>query len=66
MATAIADLFALLKDIPSGTWVAISEEQNIVLSFGADAQADLHEARDKGEKQPLMMRVPDGQAAMFL
>ena len=66
MATAVADLSGLLKGIPSGAWVAISEGQNKVLSFGADAQAVLNEAHTKGEKHPLITRVPDQQASMFL
>jgi hypothetical protein len=66
MATAVADLAGLLKGIPSGAWVAISESQNRVLAYGADAQAVLCEAQEKGEQHPLILRVPDQAAAMFL
>jgi Family of unknown function (DUF5678) len=66
MATAVADLASLLKGIPSGAWVAISERENRVLAYGADAQAVLHESEQKGENHPLIIRVPDQNAAMFL
>lgn len=59
MATVVADLFELLKGIPAGAWVAISERQHSVLAYGADAQAVLSEAQTKGEDQPLIVRVRD-------
>jgi hypothetical protein len=66
MATAVADMSGLLKGIPSGAWVAISEKQHKVIAFGVDPQAVLSEAHLKGEGHPLIMRVPDQAAAMFL
>jgi hypothetical protein len=66
MATAVLDLVGLLKDIPLGAWVAISEAENKVLSFGLDPQAVLDEARDKGEPHPLIVKVPDQSISMFL
>jgi hypothetical protein len=66
MATTIADLSDLLKGIPAGAWVAISEQQHKAIAFGVDAQAVLNEAQQKGEKLPLMVRVPDRDTAMFL
>jgi hypothetical protein len=65
MATVITDLPDLLKGIPAGAWVAISELQNKALAFGFDAQAVLNEARQKGERLPLMVRVPEQNLAMF-
>jgi hypothetical protein len=66
MATTVADLPELLKGIPAGVWVAISESQNKALAYGLDAQAVQNEARQKGEPQPLMVRVPEQSMAMFL
>jgi hypothetical protein len=45
MATTVADLPDLLKGIPAGAWVAISEEQHKVIAYGVDAQAVHNEAR---------------------
>ncbi len=66
MATKIADLSELLKGMPAGAWVAISERLHKAIAFGVDAQAVLNEARKKGENLPLMVRVPDQNSAMFL
>jgi len=66
MASTITDLPELLKGIPPGAWVAISESQNRALAFGVDAQTVHDEARQMGEDQPLMVRVPDQMLAMFL
>jgi hypothetical protein len=65
MATAVADLAGLLKGIPSGAWVAISEKGRTVIAYGPDAQQVLSDAKDRGEDHPLIVRVPDQNAAMF-
>jgi hypothetical protein len=66
MTTTVADLAGLLKEIPPGAWVAISEEKHSVIAYGADAQAVFSEAKEKGEEQPLIVRVPEQATAMFL
>lgn len=66
MATATLDFSRLLKDIPAGAWVAISQHNERVLAFGADMQQVLAEAREKGEKEPLILKVPDRQEILFL
>jgi hypothetical protein len=66
MATTVADLPELLKGFSPGTWVAISEKQNKALAYGIDLQVVFDEAQQKGENQPLMVRVPDQHLAMFL
>lgn len=66
MPATVEDLPELLKGIPPGAWVAISESQNKALAYGVDPQAVQSEARQKGEPNPLMVRVPDQIMAMFL
>jgi hypothetical protein len=65
MATAVVDLPGLLKGIPSGAWVAISERMNSVLSYGPDAQEVLRKAKEQHEDLPLIVRVPDQRSSMF-
>jgi tRNA A37 threonylcarbamoyladenosine synthetase subunit TsaC/SUA5/YrdC len=65
MTSAVADLSDLLRNIPSGAWVAISESKNAVMAYGPDAQEVLREAKERGEENPLIFRVPDQVAAMF-
>jgi len=66
MATAVVDLSDLLKGIPSGAWVAISEKDNSILAYGADAQEVIREAKSKGVAVPLIVRKPDQNSVMFL
>jgi len=66
MPATAADLPELLRGIPPGVWVAISERQNKVLSYGTDLEAAHDEAQQKGEQMPLMVRVPEQNMAMFL
>jgi hypothetical protein len=66
MATTVVELEDLLKGIPSGAWVAISVGKHEVVAFGADAQAVFSQAQESGEEHPLIVRVPDQPAAMFL
>jgi hypothetical protein len=66
MTTAVLNLGGLLKGIPAGDWAAISERQNLVLSYGADAQVVLSEAENKGEAHPLIVRVPEQESSLFL
>ena len=66
MATSIVDLSEILKGIPLGAWVAISEAQHRVIAYGVDPQAVLNEAHSKGENNPLIVRIPDQNAALYL
>jgi len=54
----------ILKGIPPGAWVAV--EQYRVVAYGADMQKVLAEARSKGVRDPLMVKVPNKQETLFL
>lgn len=66
MATALIHLTELLKSVPPGAWVAISEEEEKVVAYGADIQQVIAAAHGKGLKQPLIVKVPDRQEILFL
>ena len=63
MAAVAIDFSDLLKGIPPGAWVAVSHYQ--VVAYGADMQQVLAEARQKGVQEPLILKVPDRQEALF-
>lgn len=65
MVASIADLLALTKGLPAGVWAAISVRRQVVLAYGADAEAVLTEAKSKGEDSPLILRVLDRAMPMF-
>ena len=60
------DLSMLLKDIPLGAWVAVSQDGQRVVAFGADVRTVLEEAIDKGERDPIMLRIPENSTSLFL
>ena len=66
MATAPLDLASILKGIPEGEWVAISEKNQEVVAYSADFQTALNHAHEMGETDPLLMRVPDQSSILFL
>jgi len=64
MAAGAIDFRDILKDIPAGAWVAV--ELYRVIAYGADMQQVLAEARRKGVQNPIIVKVPDRQEALFL
>ena len=66
MATATIDYSALLKGLPPGAWVAISEEKNEVIAYAADLQTVIEKAEQAGELDPLITRVPEQSSVLFL
>lgn len=64
MSTIFTNFAEILQKVPAGDWVAISEQQRTAIAYGADARAVLNEARIKGERLPLMVRVPESNTAL--
>jgi len=56
----------LLRNLPAGAWVAISERLNKVVAYGAEVRAVLDDARAQGEHDPLIVRVPEQAGMLFL
>jgi hypothetical protein len=66
MATIPLDFTAILKGVPEGAWVAISEKTQEVVAYAADFQTALNRAHEMGERDPLIMRVPEQSSVLFL
>jgi hypothetical protein len=64
MAALAINLSDILKDVPAGAWVAL--EKYRVVAYGSDMQKVLAEARAKGIREPLIVKVPDRQESLFL
>lgn len=61
------NLTELLKDLPRGAWVAISRVVPArVLAVGSDIRKVQEEAIASGEKDPLIVRVPETLALVML
>jgi hypothetical protein len=57
---------ALLEGIAPGTWVAISEGQDRVVSTGETIDEALQNASQNGEPHPFVIRIPEENSAMIL
>ena len=53
----VEDLSKILKPY-SNEWVALSKERDRVVSNGKNLEKVVKEAKDKGEKHPVVTKVP--------
>ena len=60
------DIQALTADVPRGSWVAISSNYDRCVAFGKSVEDVIRKSAAKGEPEPLVVRVPEAEAALFL
>jgi len=63
---AVTDLASIFANVPPGAWAAISSDEKRVLSYDADFGEAMRKAKEMGEEEPIMMRVPEKDAALIL
>jgi hypothetical protein len=56
----------LLSGLAPGTWAAISSDQEAVIGTGQTMEEALEAARQKGETEPYIIRVPFEESALIL
>jgi len=56
----------LLVGIEPGKWVAVSEDQEKVVAVGQSVEEVLKRAREAGEENPFVIRVPLKNSALML
>ena len=56
----------LLSGIPSGRWVAVSQDQKKVVGTGRTVKEALRKAEANGEKQAFITRIPNKNLALIL
>jgi hypothetical protein len=66
MAPAVYDFGELLKDVPPGAWVAISQDEQRVVAYAAEMRDALSKAKELGEEYPIIFRVPQSAVAFVL
>jgi hypothetical protein len=65
--SATKDISALLAAVPKGSWAALSNDEERVVAYAADLQDALKLAHEKGEADPVVIRVPDaGNVSLLL
>lgn len=65
MAPMVHDFGKLLEGIPRGAWVAISQNEDCVLAYAAELKDAIRKAREQGEPNPVVVRVPQSPAAFL-
>ena len=64
---AIKDVWKLLANVPGGAWVALSADEERVVSYDADLQTAVRKAHESGEANPVVIRAPlDSDAKSLL
>jgi hypothetical protein len=66
MAPPVTDLGELLKDVPPGAWVAISQDEQRVVAYAAEMRDALSQAKELGEECAIVFRVPPFPASFVL
>lgn len=62
----LKELPQLLAGIPKGAWVALSADEERVVAYGAELQEVLQKAKETGEQDPIVIRVPETIGAALL
>jgi len=63
---AVKDVSKLIAGVPKGAWVALSKDEERVVAYAAELQEALKKAKDAGENDPVVMRVPEADGATLL
>ena len=60
------DIEKLTEGVPRGRWVAIASTPDRRVATGADLDEAIRNARAAGTDEPLVIRVPESDAALIL
>lgn len=63
---AVKDISKLLADVPKGAWVALSKNQERVIAYAAELEEVLRKAKEAGEDDPIITRVPEVETATLI
>lgn len=62
----VKDVSKLLIGIPKGAWVALSKDEERVVAYAAELQEAIRKAKDAGENDPVVIRVPESSSATLI
>jgi hypothetical protein len=60
------DFGELLEGVPAGAWVAISSDEKRVVAYAAEMREAIRDAQERGEENPIILRVPLSPGAFLL
>jgi len=59
------DMTQVLKDAPAGEWIALSKDRSEILGTGKTLQQAIEAAKNKGEADPIVLKVPSVNALIL-
>ena len=65
MSTTTRDLKRLLEGLPKGSWVALSSDEETVVAHDFELDKVLEKAEEKGEENPIILRVPEIESTLL-
>jgi hypothetical protein len=63
---AVKDISKLLADVPKGAWVALSKDEERLIAYAAELQDVIQKAKDAGENDPIVTRVPEADGTTLI
>ena len=63
---AVKDISKLLVNVPKGAWVALSRDEERLIAYAAELPEVLAKAKDHGEIDPVVVRVPEESTTLLV
>jgi hypothetical protein len=63
---AAKDVSKLLVGVPKGAWVALSKDEERLVAYADELQDAIQKAKDAGEPDPVVIRVPESDTATLI
>jgi hypothetical protein len=63
---AVKDVSKLLSGVPRGAWVALSKDEERFIAYAADVTEVVKKAKELGEPNPVVIRVPEDASTLLL
>lgn len=60
------DISKLLSGVPSGAWVALSQDEERFIAYAADVTEVVKKAKELGEPDPIVIRVSEDAPTLIL
>lgn len=60
------DISKLLSGVPRGAWVALSSDEERLIVYAADLAEVVKRAKELGEPDPVIIRVPENPSSLVV
>ena len=63
---AVKNISKLLADVPKGSRVALSRDEDKVIAYASELHDAIQKAKEAGENDPIVLRVPQTPSATLI